>query len=263
MPPDADEKVQSTSKTPSLWDVLELPIKIQGSDRMPAFDIGGILVQVSALLGSILGILYSAFQLRMDSGFLSSLLIFGVATFLTLVSLVSVYSIFVYREIIRRKGEYEDGVRQVATSLGVKLGPFDHDKPLNPQVLRKFEEGTHAKEVRDWIGYHRSQQIQDVLAFYMRHTHERVMLITAALVFPSLAALPLTPWISLLAPLAIGLMAYVTLFSLLAVYETLTFIFATLKIVNDVWIVLYSVTDGDEKYTLIAPALGERHYIPH
>lgn len=239
----------------SSWEILKVPIRIQGTEHVPIRSLAPSLIFISVTLGLILGSVLDHYNLRINELHLTGILAFSFATFLALVSIVAMYSTFVYQEISHRKSDILEEIKNLSYRIGAPLGPLSLENPWEDSVLKKLKEEPDPQSTSEWISLHRTLQVKNRLAEYMRHYLERLLAITAILVIPSLILLPLAPLLVQASIVSVGVLTYVVLFSILLVWNTLLFIVAANNIIYEKMLIV-ALVDGE--YTLVSVLWRQR-----
>ena len=244
----------------SPWSLLDLPIRIHGAERTPALLRGFNFAASSVMIGALGGLALESTRQAIDPTFLVTVEGIVIGAFLALLSLMAVFSIFVHQELMRKKEVFFDTIKALNDRLQLGLLPAEYTNPRNEKAQAELD--NRPPERLEWIMSHRNIQCMGALADHVRWSMERLALVTLVVVVPALVLLPLTPWIVLVNPIAVGALAYVIAFSCWAVWETIEHIFVSLKFVNDPVMVLLSVRDrsGSHWSEIAWPASESRRF---
>ena len=235
----------TSAKTPrakTIWDCLDLPISFGLEPCLPAFMLGRIICLAIPLPAVLIGVAMDYAGTHVPAESLFSLLAFIVAIFLALVSLVGIFSVFIYERLKERRSAFVDRLWDVAKTLRVDIQKMNIEvSAKHHDVLFRARNPANESRIRQWVSLHQSLRVEVALSDMMRLKFERLLLITIALVIPSLAALPIAPLAVIVNPISVGLILFTTIFAIWATWESAVFIGTCLNVIHEKLIVLDSV----------------------
>lgn len=235
----------ASARTPgggTIWDQLDLPISFGLEPSLSALVLGRIICLPIPLLAVLIGVAMDQIGARVPSESLFNLLAFIVAIFLALASLVGIFSVFVYERLKERRSAFVERLWDIAKALRVDIQKMNIEvSAKHHDILLRARNTANESRIRQWVYLHQGLRVEVALSDMMRLKFERLLLITIALVIPSLAALPIAPLAVMVNPISVGLILFTTIFAIWATWESAVFIGTCLNVIHEKLIVLGSV----------------------